>query len=318
MQDVLQSALPMKMRPRLSRKKLLLLFLVVLVLGIGIGAYVTCAQMGEFFQDCYSQWAVADIVIAHMEYNNGNWPKNWDELQEAYEICRGRRNVERLDDLKKRIAIRFDVDPAELTKTPSTENKPPFKIVYLRNGQQRHISGHEPNAMILQYLKERAARPKTFKYPKRPDPQEGKARTALAELNASWYLDDNGYITTVRMQTPEFTDASMVHVEDLKELRELDLGYSGITDAGLQQLRHAPRLEGLVLSPLNSDAGLECVAALASLETLNLNGTRVTDKGLVHLYELGNLRQVLLYNTKVSDEGVQRLRQALPNCRIEK
>ena len=38
----------------------------------------------------------------------------------------------------------------------------------------------------------------------------------------------------------------------------------------------------------------------------------------LNLAELTNLKELQLYKTQVSDEQVQKLRQALPNCKIEK
>jgi hypothetical protein len=341
-QDTLDASAVAKRRRRISIRKLVLIVLAVVVLAAGVTAYIIVSSIGEMFRDCYDQWAVADIIIEHMERNNGSWPKSWEDLREAYEICGGHRSVSRLDDLRKRIVIRFDANPAELAKAPSVADQPPFHVIYLQNGKNHYIGGHEPNAMIQQYLKERAARPKDYKYPNRPDPREKQARTALTELNAYWQLGDNGRITVVRMQRPELTDAAMIHLRNLDGLEELDLGYSGVTDAGLasieslsklrslylygtkvtdaglRQLRHTSQMECLVLSPLNTDASLECVAKMTSLNTLNLNGTRVTDRGLVHLNGLRNLRDVMLYDTSVTDEGVRKLQQALPNCKVEK
>jgi hypothetical protein len=57
--------------------------------------------------------------------------------------------------------------------------------------------------------------------------------------------------------------------------------------------------------------------ALDRPERLWLGGTNVTDAGLVHLAKLTRLRWLSLVATPVTDQGVKRLRQALPNCEIE-
>ncbi len=51
---------------------------------------------------------------------------------------------------------------------------------------------------------------------------------------------------------------------------------------------------------------------LNNLERLSFKNTRVGD--LSTLMELKSLRKLWLYNPQMSDEQVQELRQALPNC----
>jgi hypothetical protein len=52
------------------------------------------------------------------------------------------------------------------------------------------------------------------------------------------------------------------------------------------------------------------------LRSLSLDGTSVTDAGLVELARLTALEHVHIDNTLVSDVGVGALRTALPNCRV--
>jgi hypothetical protein len=54
------------------------------------------------------------------------------------------------------------------------------------------------------------------------------------------------------------------------------------------------------------------------LRELRLNGTQVTDAGLEHLKGFTELRRLWLYSTRVTDESVRNLQQALPNCKIER
>jgi hypothetical protein len=50
---------------------------------------------------------------------------------------------------------------------------------------------------------------------------------------------------------------------------------------------------------------------------LDLSGTKVTDRGLVHLYGLKNLQSIVLSETKVSEQGKAALRKALPEATVE-
>ena len=51
---------------------------------------------------------------------------------------------------------------------------------------------------------------------------------------------------------------------------------------------------------------------------LFLNNTKVTDAGLEHLKGMTNLRKLTLVDTQVTDEGVDKLQQALPDCKIKR
>jgi len=62
-----------------------------------------------------------------------------------------------------------------------------------------------------------------------------------------------------------------------------------------------------------TDAGLVHLAGLTSLQELF-----VTDAGLVHLKGLTSLQTLGLGNTQVTDAGVAKLKEALPNCEISR
>jgi len=89
------------------------------------------------------------------------------------------------------------------------------------------------------------------------------------------------------------TDAGLVHLKGLTQLRRLYLGDNDVSDAGLVHLR-----------------------GLTSLKLLNLRGTLVTDAGLAHLRGLPQLQYLDLSDTQVTAAGLAQLQQALPNCEI--
>ncbi|MBI83284.1 MAG: hypothetical protein CMJ81_08825 [Planctomycetaceae bacterium] len=49
---------------------------------------------------------------------------------------------------------------------------------------------------------------------------------------------------------------------------------------------------------------------------LRLDGTRITDAGLVHLRGLTNLQWLGLRYTKVTPAGIARLKKELPHCQV--
>jgi hypothetical protein len=58
------------------------------------------------------------------------------------------------------------------------------------------------------------------------------------------------------------------------------------------------------------------LAGLERLESLDLSGAPVTDRGVVHLERLRSLTFVNLNGTQVAAAGFRRLKQALPDATI--
>jgi Leucine-rich repeat (LRR) protein len=65
-----------------------------------------------------------------------------------------------------------------------------------------------------------------------------------------------------------------------------------------------------------TDAGLVDLARLKNLLWLDLSD-HITDAGLPKLESLANLSHLHLAKSKVTAEGVQKLKKALPKCEIE-
>ncbi len=128
---------------------------IVAVAGLGYSIY----QAFNSVPDAYAQWWVADMVIEHMEQNQGAWPNGWEELREPHRVLVERSGQPPLsfDKLRARVAIDFDADTATLVRV-SQGKEPPFRVVNLRSGRETHWKGKEPNQMILDYLKQRAGR----------------------------------------------------------------------------------------------------------------------------------------------------------------
>jgi len=103
------------------------------------------------------------------------------------------------------------------------------------------------------------------------------------------------------------------------------IGFSGtaLTDADLKRLKlefeKHTELRRLILSTTEvTDAGLEHLANLTTLQFLYLEDTRVTDTGLEYLTGLTSLKSLWVCHTQVTAEGEEKLQQALPKCRIQR
>lgn len=97
----------------------------------------------------------------------------------------------------------------------------------------------------------------------------------------------------------------------------VDLSSPQVADANLQVLEQLPHVEVLSLGPNVTDSGLQHVKRLARLRSLSIYyDNEVTDAGLENLKGLTRLRRILCDSANVTDEGVARLQEALPNCII--
>lgn len=93
----------------------------------------------------------------------------------------------------------------------------------------------------------------------------------------------------------EITDADLVHLESLENIRHLALNCPKVTDDGLKHLRQCRHLVELSIG----------------------NNKNITDDGLMNLAVLKELSQLRLeWLPNVTDEGRERLQRALPHCTI--
>ncbi len=104
-------------------------------------------------------------------------------------------------------------------------------------------------------------------------------------------------------------DAGLVHLKNLQGLKELYLEQTYVVGPGLANLKD---LRALTLLSLNeteklTDAGLEGLQALSSLEVLNLHGTLISGEGIKRLHGLKNLHTLNLGDTPLADAGLANL-----------
>jgi formylglycine-generating enzyme required for sulfatase activity/predicted Ser/Thr protein kinase len=148
-------------------------------------------------------------------------------------------------------------------------------------------------------------------------------------------------LETLWLHETSVSDAGLEHLRGLTELRSLLLWSTKVTDAGLVHLEPLQRLEGLMLSGREvgdagvahleslkqlktlwltetslTDAGVAQLRGLPQLGELNLRGSRITDAGLSQLQTLKNLRKLNVSGTQVTTGEVEKLKHALPKCRI--
>jgi hypothetical protein len=155
------------------------------------------------------------------------------------------------------------------------------------------------------------------------------------------YIRGLANLEVLYLDNTQITDAGLKSIHNLPHLRFMNLANTKVTGEGFQYLINVPRLEDLILNdcPITDDS-LSRLTMLAQIRRLSLSRTNITETGLWHLKnmqikvlsltgtkvsdrdlkcleEFSELENVDLIGTKVTAEGVERLRRALPNCQID-
>ena len=94
----------------------------------------------------------------------------------------------------------------------------------------------------------------------------------------------------------------------------LDLTNSQVTDEGLAVLQKFPNLKKLILegSEKITSAGVRNISTIPSLELVNLIRLKLDDSVVDILSGMGGLQQVFLYQTGLSSEAIQKLKDTRP------
>ncbi len=114
------------------------------------------------------------------------------------------------------------------------------------------------------------------------------------------------------------TDSGLERLTVWTRLEEFYLDNCGkVTDAGLASLHELPSLRVLGLGagsmPI-TDAGMAHVAGLRQLRELRIVSVPISDAGIAQLRDMPNLERVHLGRTNETENGIQALHRALPDC----
>jgi hypothetical protein len=107
-------------------------------------------------------------------------------------------------------------------------------------------------------------------------------------------------------------------IERFRELGSLDLGGTEIDDAFVRRLPALPKIWHLYFwNTKLTDACLGPVTQMPALTSLNLDCTLISDAAVGQLTTLTNLHTLGVSFTRITKSGYRRLKEALPNCRVE-
>jgi internalin A len=113
-----------------------------------------------------------------------------------------------------------------------------------------------------------------------------------------------------------FSDAGLAHLQNLARLKTVTFYGAPITDRGIHYLRKSTDLQDLQLgqSLVTDEGASEIAEQFRNLKMLDLQGTKITNIGVVAIATLPDLEWLCLKNTAVRDQGVLALR-AVPSLR---
>jgi DNA-binding beta-propeller fold protein YncE len=142
----------------------------------------------------------------------------------------------------------------------------------------------------------------------RANPGEREAVLAVTKWGANVIVGESGATEAVQLEGCIFPDAVLKVLHELPQMKQLKIGHSKVSNAGLRHLVGLPNLESLTLTQTNiGDEGLVHLEGLKTLKSLSLHMSLVSDAGMRSLAHLENLEQLDLENTSVGDEGLSEL-----------
>jgi hypothetical protein len=103
------------------------------------------------------------------------------------------------------------------------------------------------------------------------------------------------------------TDASLQHVENLENLQMLFLNCTNFTGSGLKYVKNLKNLKVLWADYNNTEPSLEYLKDFEKLQVLVLIEARTTDVGLEHVKTLKNLERLVLESANITDVGLEHL-----------
>ena len=105
---------------------------------------------------------------------------------------------------------------------------------------------------------------------------------------------------------------------DLKQVEELNLSGTSISEEDLARLQALPKLAALSLSCSTvTDDSIGNLVRIRNLTLLDISRTGVGDGALRHLTRMRQLKYLFVQGTQLTTEGGATLREALPDCRIQ-
>lgn len=145
-----------------NRRVALLWFVIGAATASGlILCYFGLRAVNMVLQDPYAVEHTAGLIIRYMEQHQNRWPQSWQDLETTQQITDPSNRNFSVQKLKQIVVVDWNADPTHLARAElSIDDQPPFRVIWLRNGNSTHWSSTEPNRLVLEYLRRGQMRPK--------------------------------------------------------------------------------------------------------------------------------------------------------------
>lgn len=128
---------------------------VLLLLILLYGSYTVYRVAHVHVPNAYAMERTGGLIVEHLRANDNAWPKGWEDLRDDFGAANAAsRTSFTFEELQQRIEIDWDADPVALAKVKPSSDKPPFRVVGIRDGKDVAWGATEPNRMIHEYLRE--------------------------------------------------------------------------------------------------------------------------------------------------------------------
>ncbi len=165
----------------------------------------------------------------------------------------------------------------------------------------------------------------TFELPKLSDAQREAIGAAMERLRAKGVVvqriaaDTEAVEANLSLLRDQVTDATLADLDALAPvLVWLNVGRTAIGDGAADHLGKLRQLRRLNVSGTKmGDRGFAALRGFEHLEYLNAYGTQLGDEGLAVVAELPKLRQLYLWQSKVTSDGVGKHKDALADVQVD-
>jgi hypothetical protein len=127
---------------------------VVCVAIVSLGAFIAVFSIREYksvfrsFETFSAVWLTHDMLVAHMNHTNGDWPSDWDDLEPYFKSINPGYGLPDLAWVRDRVHIDFNFDPTALDSSTATQDNTIWRCGWwtaakmARFGMQMNESDH--------------------------------------------------------------------------------------------------------------------------------------------------------------------------------